>query len=63
MLQDDQELKIFVIRRESTPLFGSFKLQDMIITTEDGNPFSRLQEKEHSEKSGYISLLSFTKLM
>lgn len=64
MLENNQELEVFLIRREPAPLLlGSFKFQDTIVTTEDGNPFSRLQEKEHSEKSGSITLLPFTKLM
>jgi len=50
MLENNQELKIFLMRREPSSLLSSFKLQDMIITTEHGNPFSRLQEKRTFRK-------------
>lgn len=61
--ENSKEWKVFLIRRELAHLFGFFKLQDMIITTEVENLVSRLQEKEYSEKSSYISLLPFSKLM
>lgn len=55
MLENSLELKVFLIRREPAPMLSSFKLQDTVITNEYRNPFSRLQEKEHSEKSGTLA--------